>query len=565
MSQIPVGGAILARLKALGVDCVICNSGTDFPPIAEGLALARQNGVAVPRVVIAPHEHAALGLAHGHALVSGRGQAVMLHTNVGLANGATGVLNAACDRIPMLVMSGRTPVTEAGRFGSRTVPIGWGQEMRDQAALVREACKWEIELRYPETARQLIDRAHALAHSTPKGPVYLSLPREPLAETVSAADLAAPPSMAPFSTAPDPAALAEAARWLGDASRPLVIAQRGPGTLAAFQAFAEWAWDWGVAVCSYWNTELAVSTEHPCHVGPDPEPWLAEADAVLVLDALAPWSPDLHRTASAARVIQLGPDPLFSRTPTRFFPADLCLAGETANAIESLINAMGKAPMRVASRRHRLADASRAHRERLRQAAIPSNGMTKEFVSARLGAALSGRSATVFSELGCRLGPLSREQHGSWFQEPFCGGLGWSFAAAMGAKLADPTRLVVATMGDGSYLFANPASCHQIAEAQRLAMLVLVLNNGGWGAVRDSILGLYPDGAAARENQAPLTSLEPVPDFTRIAEASRAWARRVERPEDLDAALAAALREVTEQERLALLDIRLADPTGARR
>ncbi|MCP1170396.1 thiamine pyrophosphate-binding protein, partial [Limimaricola sp. ASW11-118] len=179
---IPAGGAIFPRLKALGVDCVFANSGTDFPPIIEGLAEAAARGEALPRAITIPHEHAALGMAHGYWLATGRAQAVMLHTNVGLSNGATGAINAACEHVPMLLMSGRTPVTEAGRPGARTVPIGWGQEMRDQTALVREAAKWDYELKFPEQLAPLMDRAHAIAETTPKGPVYLSLPREVLCE-----------------------------------------------------------------------------------------------------------------------------------------------------------------------------------------------------------------------------------------------------------------------------------------------------------------------------------------------------------------------------------------------
>ena len=78
-------------------------------------------------------------------------------------------------------------------------------------------------------------------------------------------------------------------------------------------------------------------------------------------------------------------------------------------------------------------------------------------------------------------------------------------------QLADRDRLVVATMGDGSYIFANPVACHQIAEALALPILVIVLNNAEWGAVRQSVLGLYPDGQAARANRMPLTGLSPVP------------------------------------------------------
>src|SRR3546814_6472266 len=82
-----------------------------------------------------------------------------------------------------------------------------------------------------------------------------------------------------------------------------------------------------------------------------------------------------------------------------------------------------------------------------------------------LGEALAGLTSSVFSELGTQLGILRREDHRSWFQEPHSGGLGWSFPAALGAQLAEPERLCVATMGDGSYMFANPPVCHQVAEA----------------------------------------------------------------------------------------------------
>ncbi len=193
---ITAGGAVFARLTQLGIDMVFVNSGTDFPPVIEGLAEADAHEVDVPRAIVVPHEHAAMGMAHGYYFATGRPQAVMLHTNVGLSNGATGAINAATDHVPMLLMSGRTPTVEQDRFGARTVPIGWGQEMRDQTALVREACKWDYELRFPEQVPQLLDRAHAIANSTPKGPVYLSLPREVLCEPCPLDSLRVPPAMA---------------------------------------------------------------------------------------------------------------------------------------------------------------------------------------------------------------------------------------------------------------------------------------------------------------------------------------------------------------------------------
>ena len=110
---ITAGGAIFQRLRQLGVDVVLVNSGTDFPPIIEGLAEAETHGIDVPRSIVVPHEHVAMGIAHGYYVASGRAQAVMLHTNVGLANGAIGAINMATDHIPVILMSGRTPTIGA--------------------------------------------------------------------------------------------------------------------------------------------------------------------------------------------------------------------------------------------------------------------------------------------------------------------------------------------------------------------------------------------------------------------------------------------------------------------
>jgi len=484
----------------------------------------------------------------------------MLHTNVGLSNGATGAINAACEHVPVLMMSGRTPVTEETRFGARTVPIGWGQEMRDQTALVREASKWDYELKFPEQISGVLDRAHAIANSTPKGPVYLSLPRETLCEEIPRAGTSAPSSMQPAAIGILEKDILAAASALAKAKRPLVIAQRGAGDAQSFALFGQWAEEWGIPVCSWWATHLAIDTDHPCHVGESPSPWLEEADVVLVLDCLAPWWPDKHKLPDDAFVINMGPDPLFSRFPIRNFRSNLSIAGESSDTIPALVAAMaaiGGDEEMIAARRARVAEKSQANRDRLASEAEASTakGITKQWVSACLGEALKGMKSTVYSELGVKLGTLERKGHNAWFQEPHSGGLGWSFPAALGGQLADRDRVMVATMGDGSYIFSNPTACHQIAEALGLPVLIIVLNNREWGAVRQSVVGTYPNGYAAQANEVPLTSLDPTPDFVRVAEASRAWARKVDRPEDVPGAIAAALEAISDRKQHALLEI----------
>lgn len=559
LSQMTAGAARFTRLKALGVDYVFCNSGTDFPPIIEGLAEAAAKDLDLPEAIVIPHEHAAMGMAHGYYFATGKAQAVILHTNVGLANGSIGALNAAVDQVPVLMMSGRTPVMEGGRFGARTVPIGWGQEMRDQTALVREACKWDYELKFPEQVASLLDRAHAIANSLPKGPVYLSLPREVLCESTPAEGLEEPPTVQPTEVAPSPADIAAAARLLAGARSPLIIAQRGAGSDAGFAALARLAEEWAIPVCQWWAVATAIASEHPCSVGSDPLPWIEEADVILVIDSLAPWSPDIHHPPQDAKVIHLGPDPLFTRTPVRTFRSDVSIGCATADGLIQLEEAMRPYLSRHVNARMRrkdlIANRVRDIRAKIAKAAAPSYPMTKAYVSKCLSDAIAGKDATVLSELGAPLDPLVLNRHNSWHQEPHAGGLGWSFPTALGMQLADRSKLIVATMGDGSYMFANPVACHQIAEAMELPVLVVVLNNSEWAAVRYSVLGLYPNGYAAKANQMPLTSLQPSPNFTKVAEASRAWAVRVDQPDKLTETLRQAIRHIEEKRTMALVEI----------
>ena len=558
------GGAVLARMKAIGIDYIFANSGTDFPPIIEGLAEAAAKDIDLPHALIMPHENAAMGMAHGYYLATGKTQAVMAHTNVGLANCAIGAINAATEQVPVILMSGRTPVMEKGRLGARTVPIGWGQEMRDQAALVRESTKWEYELKFPEQVPDVVDRAYAIASSVPKGPVYVSLPREVLCEPCPSDDIDGPLRQQPVQVAPPQASVEAAADILATAKNPVIIAQRGTGTAEAFDRFAKLVDQWGIPVVQYWAIQLALGTDHAMSAGMDPAPWLKDADAVVVIDCLAPWSPEIHTLRDDCKVVQIGQNPLYSRFPGRNFAADLSLCGETGDVIMMLAEAMdrrhGDHAAACSERRGKVAAITAQIRKKALAAADAGSvdPMSKAYVSRCLSDAIANRPATVFSELGCPLEPLSLSAHSSWFQEPHSGGLGWSFPASMGYQLADKDKLVVATMGDGSYMFANPTACHQIAEALELPILILVLNNNEWGAVRQSVTGMYPDGYAAKTNEMPLTALKPSPDFTKVAQASRAWVAKAKRAEDLPGILRDAIKHIDTKRTHAFVEVTIA-------
>ena len=92
----------------------------------------------------------------------------------GLANSINALIDASRDRVPLLLTSGRTPITEDGPHGARSVYIHWAQEMFDQAGMLREFVKWDYEMRRGDQVGEVVDRALEMAQTSPTGPVYLA-------------------------------------------------------------------------------------------------------------------------------------------------------------------------------------------------------------------------------------------------------------------------------------------------------------------------------------------------------------------------------------------------------
>ncbi|MFQ5346592.1 MAG: thiamine pyrophosphate-requiring protein [Rhodothalassiaceae bacterium] len=537
-----VAEGLLALLKARGVDYLFANAGTDFPDILEAYARAPQTALALPAPVAVPHEHAALSMAHGHYLMSGQPQAAMVHVSVGLANSLCGLMNAARENVPIFMMAGRTPLTEEGSAASRDVSIHWGQEMYDQAGMLREVVKWDYELRTAGQLATLVDRALSLALSDPMGPVYLGLPRKVLGAAIDAAALKRARPMAPARLdGIDGAAIDEVAALIAGAECPLIITGRAGRDAEAVPALADFAIRAAVPVVEYRPNYMNLPDDHPMHAGFDFTDAFAAADLVIVLDTPAPWLPARHHWPRDARVVQIGVDPLAAGIPVRGFPADLTIAARPAAVLRQLTEALaghGEGG-RTASRRAVTAGA--AARPPLPQEAPPT--MTRAWASACLSQAKAADTVIV-NELGA-LRPLLRfSAPGTFFGPSNADGLGWALPASLGMKLAAPDRLVVACVGDGSYMFANPVACHQVAMAQGLATLTLVFNNRRWEAVRTAALSVYPDGATARANEPALVALEPSPAFEEVARACGLHGEAVADPTALPGVLARAIERV---------------------
>src|SRR5690606_11054439 len=145
--------------------------------------------------------------------------------NVGTANGLMGLMNASRGGVPMLYSAGRTPINEDTYPGHRDMDINWTQEMFDQAGVMRESVKWEYELRNAAQLETVVDRALSVARSEPTGPVYLTLPREVIAQRLDTFTYSVPSRLqAAAPPAPDPVTLEKVAKLLAEAEHPLIVA-----------------------------------------------------------------------------------------------------------------------------------------------------------------------------------------------------------------------------------------------------------------------------------------------------------------------------------------------------
>ncbi len=555
-----VAEAYLALLADRGIEYLFANAGTDFAPIVEAYAKAAHTGLPAPKPLLATHENLAMSMAHGYAAASGRVPAVMVHVSVGTANALCGVMNAARANVPILFTAGRSPLTEEGLAGARDTYIHWAQEMFDQAGMLREIVKWEYELRNGVQLETVLDRALTIATSPPEGPVYLSLPREVLAAPLPGFAYDAPSRrVAASPPAPDEAALGAAARLIAAAEHPLIVTSDAGRDLAAVPALAEFAERFAIPVVEHRHRHLSLPADHPCHLGYNPGALIEGADAILVIDCDVPWIPSRQAPSPDCKIIHIGVDPLFSRYPIRGFACDVAITGATRLVLPRLGAALKPlADERViAARRQRLAERRAAMRAgwcKLRDEARDMRPISPVWVSACLAEARDPDSAIV-NEYTMLPEHCPSIRPGSFFGSSPAAGLGWGAGAALGVKLAQPERQVIAVLGDGSYLFANPVAVHHASTLHRLPVLFVVVNNAMWGAVRRATLGMYPQGEAARSNRPPFIDLDELPAFEQVCAASGGYGERVEDPAELPAALARALHAVTVEKRQALLNV----------
>ncbi|MGH6769548.1 MAG: thiamine pyrophosphate-requiring protein [Xanthobacteraceae bacterium] len=541
--------AYLARLAERGIDYVFANAGTDFAPIVEGISRNLGNKK-FPKFMVVPHENVAMAMAHGYYRTCGKPAAVMVHVTVGTANTICGLMNAARDNVPVLLAAGRTPLTETGHIASRNRSIHWGQESFDQGGMVREFVKWDYELRDGQPADAIVDRALDIAMTEPRGPVYLTLPREVLANPATHArrDTVRPLGVA----TPEPSRriIDEAAAMIAKAEFPVIVTSsvgRNPDAIVELGKLAD---EFAIPVAQTEARDFNLPTNHPMHVGFEAGSWIKKADVVIVLECMIPWIPANGGPRRDANIITISADPIATRYPFKEIEADLLVAGDPAAALRLLREALGgmrKSANGAGDARRKAVAAAREENATKRAKLIDSVKDQSPVHLAWLAHCLNQvkrEDAIVVSELGVPLAALDMTKPRSYMGNLLSGGLGFGLGAALGAKLAAPEREVITTVGDGSYMFGNPLPYHFVQRAEGLPTLTIVANNAMWGAVRQSTLDVYPDGKAAAANSMPLTQLLPSPDYEQVVESCGGYGEKVEKAGDVRPALERALDKV---------------------
>ena len=198
-----------------------------------------------------------------------------------------------------------------------------------------------------------------------------------------------------------------------------------------------------------------------------------------------------------------------------------------------------KARREAAARAHAQEQAERARREQSRSDGV----ITAEYLTACVRRLLEDEDALILTEVVTNSKVVAEHlrpnRPGSVIHH---GGaaLGWAGGAAVGAKLAAPSRTVVSLVGDGCFLFGVPASAQWVARRYDAPALTVIYDNRGWAAPKFSTLQVHPDGAAAATGEFGV-SFEPEVDLPGVARAAGAYGVTVASPDELPQVLKDAL------------------------
>lgn len=466
--------------------------------------------------VVGLQEASVLSMADGYAQVTGSAAFVNLHSAAGLGHAMGNLMTAYRNNTPLVIVTG-----QQSRSLLPTEPYLYAESA---AEFPKPYVKWSCEPARAEDVPAAIARAYHTAMTAPCGPTLVSVPADDWEA------MTRPPQVRRVSrrVAPDPALLDE----LCDA----LAQSRAPAFVVGAQVDREKCWDEVVALAertgaAVWEAprapRAAFPEDHPQFAGflqPSPEGLsraLSPYDLVVVLGApvftfhVAGDAPILR--GAGARVFQITEDP----TAAAWAPVGTAICGSLSLSLPAILE---RTPQRK--------DVKPASRPRPSEPE-PSVPLTPDFVMQAIARHMPA-NAVVAEEAPSHRGAMQRwipirSQGG--FYTMASGGLGYSLPAAVGISLAQPGRPVVCIVGDGSTMYSPQAIW--TAVQRKLPIAFLVMNNGGYGAMR--AFSRFIGGAAP-----PGIDL-PGLDFVALAEGMGCPGALATDPATLESGLAAAM------------------------
>jgi acetolactate synthase I/II/III large subunit len=561
-------------IRALGLRYLSLNPGSSYRGLHDSLVNYASNEM---EMICCPHEKIAVGVAHGYAKASGEPMGVILHNVVGLLHGAMGIYYAYIDRAPVIVLGGSGPATHDRRRPN----IDWIHSADVQGNAVRDFTKWDHEPRSIPDVPATLARAHRVAMSEPRGPVYIALDaglqETPLDGPVTLPDFGRLAVPAPLG--PDPAALRQLAGRLCGARRPVIVpgyAGRDPRSFGLLTELAELI---GAGVDDT-GIRLNFPNRHPlCVTGTDA---LTSADCVLFLDVKDMGKPTQRldstsrtitsRLAPGTVVLDLGFNDLglssWSEDYTALVETDLQVTADTAVALPMLLEmcrelvAADSQPRR-AEREAYAAGLGRLHDDchAAWAATAAQEADLSPVATSRLAAevwdAVSGHDWVLTAGTAAGWAPRLWDFNAPYRHPGRSLGTATQIGISLGVALAHrgTGRLVVDLQPDGDLMF--DAGALWVASYYRLPLLVVMFNNRAY----------YNDWEhqerLARQRSTPIERAyigmeidRPAPDFAALARSFSWYAEGpIDDPGKVNAAVRRAADHVLRTGTPALVDV----------
>jgi acetolactate synthase-1/2/3 large subunit len=564
------GKAMVKVFERAGMDYLFCSPGTEWPPVWEALAEAKERGDNRTGYINCRHEAAAVAMASGYTKITGKPQAVLLHATAGPLNAAMFLRAAYQERVPMVICCGETSA-----FGeeSRLPDPGnqWIHDLTDiggPAELLRRCVKWSDRVTSSTILIQSVERAMQIAVEPPAGPVLLGVPFECMLDEVSLPEDSRANRVI-RTLAIDDRAIQESVEMLLGSQRPVLVTEHAGRDASVVGLLVELCESLGIpAMESFRPAFLNFPRSHALYLPYDPRR-VESADLVLIADAVSPWYPLNKGPQPSAKVIFLGDEYPYSRLPFWGYKVDLALVAPPAVTLRRLLDRLKASEGFVASKvkyQERSRQIEEEHDQQIaalqREAIEHSSDVPVDprWLCQALNESIPS-DAVIVEETTVHRGLIQnmipRTQPMSYIAR-VTGGLGVSLGYALGVKLAMKERPVVVLVGDGGFHYNPVPSCLGVAQEYGLAITVIVFNNQRYLSMERGLLRYYPSGASKNTGVHFGGPITPNPDYRYYADVYGGYGVRVTDPKEIQPAVVQALKH-NAAGRLAVLDVVLSD------